>query len=237
LGRSDSATVTVTITGRNDVERLVESFEEPLAPSQRTSSFATTVASYEETDGEKGRYQPTDGAMMARLEARGSPAADLERFLGLAPGSLPRDIDGSSPAFGSAIKLKASVAAGDEVSFDWMFDARDAVNAPADGFADNDYAVVFINDGTGPRLFKLADIRDVGDRGASGWQTSVFEAPAAGELAIGFGVINDRSAEPIAGNSFLLVDNLRINRDLDEGYRSVTSEHEGGLATLAQQTS
>lgn len=235
-GRSASATVTVTVTGRNDIERLVDSFETPLSPANRTSTFATTTSAYQETDGERGSFQPTDGAAMARLEARGSPIAELERFLGLTPGALPKDSDGSSPAFGSALKVRTTVAAGDEVSFDWMFDGRDAVTQPADGFADNDYAVVVINDATGTKLFKLADMRAVGDHGATGWQTSMFEAERAGDLVIGFGVINDRSPEPLAENSFLLVDNLSLNRDLDEGYRSVASEHDGGVSTLTQAT-
>ena len=237
FGRSDTTTVTVTINGRNDVERLIESFESPLTSAARSSSFAATTTVYQETDGAGGSYLPTDGAEMARLEARGSTASDLAKFLGLDGGTLPKDIDGSSPAFGSAIKVKTTVAAGDEISFDWMFDARDAVHHPADGYADNDYVVVVINDAAGTNLFKLTDVRTVGDHGASGWQTSVYTAPAAGDLVIGFGVVNDRSPEPIAENSFLLVDNLRVNRDLDEGYRSVANEHDGGLTTLVHQTS
>lgn len=175
---------------------------------------------------------------MAVLQARGHPARDLEQFLGLPAGTLPRDSDGSFPAAGSALKLTADVQAGDEVSFDWMFDARDAVFSPADGNADNDYAFATVSDGTTTRLFSLADVRSVGDHGASGWRSSVFTASAAGPLVIGFGVVNDRSTDfsgPEAENSFLLVDNVRVNRAFDDGYQVVSSQGQGAFETLAHQ--
>ncbi|MFZ1416019.1 MAG: Ig-like domain-containing protein [Defluviicoccus sp.] len=242
-GLSDSAEVRVTIAGRNDIERVVESFETDPLPD-KTGFFVNAAGVYQETDGDRGLYVPTDpvggGGRMAVLEARGHPASALEQFLGLPAGTLPRDSDGSFPAAGSALKLTADVQAGDEVSFDWMFDARDAVFAPTAGQADNDYAFATINDGTTTRLFSLADVRAVGDHGASDWRSSIFTASAAGPLVIGFGVVNDRITEfsgPEAENSFLLVDNVRVNRAFDEGYQVVSSQGQGAFETLAHQPS
>jgi hypothetical protein len=175
---------------------------------------------------------------MAQMEARGSTAASIASFFGLAPGTLPRDIDDSAPAFGSAIRLRAAVQAGDEISFDWMFDARDFTAVPPDGFADNDYAVVAIADGTATHLFKLSDVRQAGDQGASGWRSSVYTAASAGTLVIGFGAINDRTPSPVEQNSFLLVDNVRLNREFDDGYQIVQTQTQGQavLETLAPVT-
>jgi hypothetical protein len=234
------ATVTVTITGRSDIERLVESFEGAFHPFDRTSTFASFVDSYQEPDGGRETFRPTDPASgpgkMAQLEARGSLTSQIEQFFGLAPGSLPRDSDDSVPAFGSALRVRTEVQPGDEISFDWMFDARDYTAAPPDGFADNDYAVVAITEGASTQLFKLSDVRQVGDQGASGWRSSVYTAASAGTLVIGFGVLNDRTPSPIAENSFLLVDNVRVNREFDDSYQVVQSQGQGALDTLVQVT-
>jgi VCBS repeat-containing protein len=241
LGLSDSGEVRITLFGRNDIERVLESFESDPLP-EKTGFFVNAADAYQETDGNRGLYVPTDpaggGGQMAVLEARGHPSNMLEQFLGLPAGTLPRDSDGSFPAAGSALKLTAQVQAGDEVSFDWMFDARDAVLSPTDGNADNDYAFASINDGATTRLFTLADVRAVGDHGASDWRSSVFTASSAGPLVIGFGVVNDRSTDfsgPDAENSFLLVDNVRVNRAFDEGYQVVSSQGQGAFETLAHQ--
>ncbi|HRW61628.1 MAG TPA: hypothetical protein P5340_13370, partial [Defluviicoccus sp.] len=90
------------------------------------------------------------------------------------------------------------------------------------------------------RLFSLADVRGVGDHGASDWRSSVFTDSATGQLVIGFGVVNDRSTDfsgPDAENSFLLVDNVRVNRTFDEGYQVVSSQGQGAFETLAHQPS
>jgi hypothetical protein len=226
----------VTVRGNSGVERLVESFESPLHPADRTSSFVQLVSGYQESDGSQQAYRPTDpegSGSMARLEARGSTASAMESFLGLSAGTLPRDIDGSSPAFGSALKVRATVQAGDKLSFDWLFDAKDFVNDPPDGRADNDFAVVSIDDGQNSRLFRLSDVREVGDQGASGWRAAVFTADKPGDLVIGIGVVNDRTPVPISENSFLLVDNVRINRDFDDGYQVVSTQGGGAFETLS----
>ena len=232
-GGSDEASVTITVTGRPDAERLVDSFEVPFPIANRTGASATTVAQYQETDGARGLYVPTDGSSMARLEASGTTAAQTEVFLGQPAGTLPKDSDGSFPAQGSAAKLTVSVQAGDEISFDWMFDARDFVFKPADSKADNDFAVFSVTgDGT-PHLFLLSDVRHTGDQGASGWRTSVYTASASGDLTIGFACVNDRiQGSPVTENSMLLIDNVRLNRAFGPGYQLVDSQDDGHFETL-----
>jgi VCBS repeat-containing protein len=240
-GGFDSANVTVNIAGRADVERIVESFEGAFDVTDRTTSFVGFVSEHRETDGGRTLFLPTDLATMARLEARGSTSLGVTDFLGLLPGALPGDSDGSAASFGSALRVRARLQAGDELSFDWMFDARDFTTAPADGFADNDFAdndfaFVTIADGSTVRLFKLTDVRAVGDQGASGWRSSIFTAATTGDYVIGVGVVNDRSPIPIAENSFLLVDNIRVNREFDEGYQVIQNHGQGTLETLAPIT-
>jgi VCBS repeat-containing protein len=238
-GGTDTATANVRIFGLNDLETLVESFERDLLPAERTSGFAQSVTGYQETDGEEGAFSPTDGSRMAQLEARGSTVPALESFLGLEPGGLPKDSDGSFPAFGSAIRLSVDVEAGDRVGFDWMFDARDFVTNPPDGLSDNDFALLTVRGSNGTEVFKLTDVRDVGDQGASGFRTSVFTASEAETLVLSIGVINYRGGEisgPEAQNSFLLVDNFRINGEISDGYQVVDSQAGGALETLAPPT-
>ena len=158
----------------------------------------------------------------------------LESFLGIPDRSLPKDsVDNTFAANGSAFKLKVSVQAGDEISFDWMFDARDFVNSPPDGKADNDFAVFTVAGGAGPELFKLSDIRQTGDQSATGWRSSIYKASAAADLTIGFQVVNDRIADsPREQNSFLLVDNVRLNRDFGHGYQLVDHQADGRFETV-----
>ena len=236
-GAFDEGSVSVEIAGRSDTERLIDSFEAPFTAANRSSSVVTTVGQYQETAG-ASPYRPTDGQFMARLEAFGTSSqkigsqtvSALEGFLGIPDRSLPRDPgDNSLPANGSAFRLKLNVQAGDEISFDWMFDARDTVSAPP---ADNDYAVLTVVGGAGAELFKLSDVRQTGDHGASGWRSSIYTASTAGELTIGFGAVNDRVADASGQGSVLLVDNVRFNRDFDHGYQIVDHQADGRFETV-----
>ncbi|MFO1152087.1 MAG: Ig-like domain-containing protein [Rhodospirillales bacterium] len=245
-GATSRATATVTVYGRNNLERIAESFEQPMSwlpppngDAERSTTLVQTAASYGELDGHHGSYVPTDGSQMAVLEARGTSSSNLESFLGLATGSLARDyadIDGSRPSTGSAIKVHINVQAGDEISFDWMFDARDRVTAPGDGNQDNDFALLTVTDASGIHSYKLSDVRQTGDGGASGWHTSIFTAQSAGTVTVGLASVNDRASEvgglPGTENSVLLADNFRLNRDFDESYQLVRLETDGRLETL-----
>ncbi|MFO1145103.1 MAG: hypothetical protein U1E33_00420 [Rhodospirillales bacterium] len=96
-----------------------------------------------------------------------------------------------------------------------------------------------ITDGTVARVFTLADARST--TGASdGWRTSVFDVgsafalPRDGSLSltVGFAVLNDASPER---PSFLLVDNLRLNRALGSSYEALHSAADGSLTTFRER--
>ena len=156
---------------------------------------------------------------LARLEANGATAAQLNTYLGLPAGTIPKDpVDNTFPSNGSAIKLTVNVQAGDQISFDWMFDARDFTSAPPTATATTTSRLFTVTGGSSPELFRLADVRSTGDLGATGWRSSIYTSPVTGQLTIGMAAINDR----IAGeNSFLLVDNVqhqpRLRRGLSGG--------------------
>jgi VCBS repeat-containing protein len=245
-GATSRGTTTIAIYGRNNFEQIVESLEPPMSwlpppngDAERSTTLVQALDSFHELDGHRGVYAPTDGAQMGFLEARGTLPSNLESFLGLAAGSLARDftdIDGTRPFSGSAIKVHMNVQAGDEVSFDWMFDARDRVFNPGDGNQDNDFALMTVTDASGIHSYKLSDVRQVGDGGASGWHSSVYTAQSAGSLTIGLASVNDRSGEigslSATENSVLLADNFRLNRDFDESYQLTRLEADGRLETF-----
>lgn len=209
--------------------RLIAGFESALKPDER-SGQATTARQFVEPDGCRGVYSPTEGESMAVLHARGEMRPKLEAFLGLekamgAVTALPVDADGTFPAFGAATRLKVAVSGGDHISFDWMFDAGDVL-------PDNDFAVFTVAGSGGSEVFKLADVRATGDAGATGWRTSVYTADEAGELTIGFAVVNDRITGGDVRDSRLLVDNVWLNRETAGGYQLADLAEPGDLATV-----
>lgn len=215
-----------------DGEQVLTSFEAGFGLNDRIGLVSTANA-FHEPDGARGLYTPTDGESMAVLRAYGTNRPALEAFLNLHPDSgnvsaLLVDVDGSASNTGAATRLSLSVAAGDHISFDWMFDAGDQL-------PDNDYAFFSVADEGVSQVFKLSDVRQTGAAGASGWQTSIYTAAETGELTLGFAVINDRLGGFSADdhNSRLLVDNVRLNRDFGDGYQLVDLPAPGALETLA----
>ncbi|MBL8658671.1 MAG: FecR domain-containing protein [Rhodospirillales bacterium] len=212
---------------------LIAGFDERVAYGESTGMI-DFVQRYDEPDGARGSFTATDGEAMAVLHAHGASRYGIEQFLGLQPqpGSpiaLPFDIDGTAPAFGAATRVTLAVAAGDRISFDWLFDAGDS--AP-----DNDFAVFTVAGAAGSTVFKLCDVRTTGDAGASGWHTSVYTAAGNGEVTVGFAVLNDRVGGYATDteNSRLLVDNVRLNRDFTDGFQTVDLLEPGALATLPE---
>ena len=234
-GGTDVATVTVTVNGVDEgggAGELVESFEATIDPAS-TRGAVSTAFDYDEPDGAEGSFSPTDGNTMAVMTASGPSSLVIGSFLDLSD-PLPKDFgDSSDPRDGSALKLTVDVEAGDQISFDWMFDANDVVQAPLGDFAlpgFNDFAV-FSADG---EWFNLSDVRQVYDEsgayGASGWRSSIYSAQSDGPLTIGFAVVND---DTTSADSHLLVDNIRINRDFDpDSYSVVRSDPSGLLDTV-----
>lgn len=217
---------------RGSEPRLLCGFETDL-DADALCGEAAVAGGMVEPDGSRSVYTPTEGESMAVLHARGEMRPKLEAFLGLekAPGAvtaLPVDADGSIPGFGAATRLTVAVAEGDRISFDWMFDAGDFL-------PDNDFAVFTVAGASGgSQVFKLADVRATGDAGATGWRTSLYTAAEAGELTVGFAVVNDwrtgYAGDP--ENSRLLVDNVWLNRETAGGYQLADLADPGALATL-----
>jgi VCBS repeat-containing protein len=251
-GGTATATVTVTIEGRNEAStpqgELIASFEETgtetgtLPPEwdrikPLTSEPVSVISDYTETDGARGAFAPTDGSQMVELEAFGSfanPVTPVADFLGVPRTSLPRDSDGSDAQDGSAMKTTILVQAGDEISFDWMFDGRDLLGTGNQAF--NDFAVLTVAGDGGSQVFKLADVRSTDGPGASGWRTSTFLASADSELTIGFAVMNDEASHgpEDVRNSRLLVDNVRVNRELGDDYQVLEGQPGDNFRTWVQ---
>lgn len=244
-GGSSTTTVSVRIVGQEEplapLGQIISSFEnvppEAWDPEwDRIKPFGSNpvsiVTEYAETDGAEGRFNPTGGNQMVVLEAFGASRKSVAEFLGVS--SLPLDSDGTRATDGSAMKTIISVSAGDEISFDWMFDARD--QSVGGGEVLNDYAVLTVSSPGGQEVFKLADVRSTGDHGATGWRTSTYLATADGELTIGFAVMNDAIAHGLGDprNSKLLVDNVRLNREFGGGYQRVDGEPGDTFQTWVQ---
>ena len=136
---------------------------------------------------------------------------------------LPRDPGDNLPANGSAFKLKLNVQAGDEISFDWMFDATVTRRPPTTTPSSPSLEAPV------PSCSSYRT-RQTGDHGASGWRSSIYTASTTGELTIGFGAVNDRVAD---ASSVLLVDNVRFNRDFDQGYQSSIIRRMAGSRPLS----
>ncbi|QMU60364.1 MAG: hypothetical protein GKR92_01100 [Gammaproteobacteria bacterium] len=144
---------------------------------------------------------PTEGASIAQLLASGATDAQVEAELGLAAGSLDVLSPGNATD-GSSMQTAIAVQEGDVITFDWNF--YNAENAGDIGNGFNDFAIVNIN-GTPQGLSQSSNI---GNPGATGWQTFTFTATEDGVLDLGFAVMNTRDQ---AVDSSLLVDNLEIN--------------------------
>ncbi|RUT00222.1 hypothetical protein DSM106972_076700 [Dulcicalothrix desertica PCC 7102] len=117
---------------------------------------------------------------------------DLEGFLGLASGAL--NTINTAPTFGSAIKQTISVAAGDTLKFDWLFDADDYLPY-------NDFSFYSISSAAN----LLADVALVGNYGQTSDQTT-YTFANAGTYTIGFGVMN--SLDNALSGTRLTVDNV-----------------------------
>ncbi|MFH2011127.1 MAG: retention module-containing protein [Pseudomonadota bacterium] len=129
---------------------------------------------------------------------------------------------------GSGMYTTLEVSSGDVITFNWSFDADDYLNF-------NDFGFVVI-DGVAT---KLADISQVGDYNATGWETFTYVATEDGPLQIGFGAMN--TGDTLLP-SHLLIDKLAVNGEVVQSFESgdlsgwnstgsvtvVTSHDEGG---------
>ncbi len=233
-GAETIGSVGVDIQGRRGLELIVESFEGGVFSFERIGSVQT-VAQYQEPDGARGFYSPTDGDAMALVESFGANFVLIEDILGLPRFSFPRDpVDDSFPTTGQGVRVKIDdLQAGDEISFDWVFDAQDHAMDPPDGRQDNDVFLIYVSDGEAQGIHTLSDVRAVGDLGATDWMTTRLRIEEAGDRTLAFLALGDSGGSTEVSN--LLLDNIRINRDLSSGYQVVDSQADGVLETLAAQ--
>ena len=143
----------------------------------------------------------TDGNSFAQLLSNGATDGQIEAELGLNSGALDALSPGNATD-GSSMQTAIAVKAGDVVTFDWNFYNAENANDIGNGF--NDFVVLNLN-GT-PQV--LAQSSDLGNPGATGWQTFTFTATQDGVLDVGFAMMNTRDT---AVDSSLLVDNFQIN--------------------------
>ena len=150
---------------------------------------------------------PTEGLQQALITTgEGSvPAAELEAFLGLAPGALSGFGNGAVTE-GSAIRTETPIFLnpGDVLSVDFDF----VTNEINTGLNFNDFAVVSFG-----RLEELADRLDplfasaTRFLGETGFQTLSFPANEGGNFFLGFGVFD---VDDTIVDSGLLIDNITI---------------------------
>jgi hypothetical protein len=89
--------------------------------------------------------------------SEGTPATELDYFLGVQPGTLAA-LSSMSIAHGSAVQRTFTAEAGDVVMFEWNFltDSRSPDYADYDQQADDDFAFVRVTPGA---ITKLADTK------------------------------------------------------------------------------
>jgi Tol biopolymer transport system component len=114
-----------------------------------------------------------------------------------------------APTDGSALKTTLQLNAGDVVTFDWNFTTDDYLPY-------KDFAFATVNGAA----FLLSDIQSTGSYGTTGWQTFSYAAPTSGSYTIGQGIMNDKDQ---AFNSYLAVDNVRVNGGSVQSFENVFS--------------
>ena len=197
--------MTIAIAGRSDNERLIDSFETPFSAANRTSSVVTTVGQYQETV----MASPRIGRPMVSSwrDSRRSARPRRRSVRKLYPRSRASSAYPTVPAERSGRQLTPSQRLGLQAEAERPGRGRDFVRLDVrrprhrgTPPADNDYAVFTVVGGAGPELFKLSDVRQTGDHGASGWRSSIYTASTTGELTIGFGS-RQRSCRRCAGSA------------------------------------
>ncbi len=166
------------------------------------------------------------------------PMVTLAEFFGEgSPSHFPR-----SSIEVSAIRAPLALSAGDELSFDFFFDAGDTV--PKSDFEPvprNDSAVAMVRNTSLPvssqSFYSLSSIEAIAhesstrDIGASGWRTVVYKVAATGTYTIGFASVDDRIA---ADPSALYIDNVRINRQFGADWVAIGGTEDGAWRTVVQ---
>lgn len=165
---------------------------------------------------------PTEGSFQALVattpgeenftfsEKAAVPALNLEKFLGLEPGSL-NALGNGNAVEGSAIKKTFTANAGDFLSFDFNFLTDEETPNPVN----NDFSFFTIAFKDSPALaFELADTASPTFKDSStpflsetGFQTFSKLIETAGKYVVGFGVVDVFDKFFSSG---LLVDNIKL---------------------------
>ncbi len=141
-----------------------------------------------------------NGTSMAVLNSSyGIPVAQLDSFIGAAPGMIEGIVPGAFS--GSLIYQDVVVAAGESVSLYWAFVTTDCCEF-------NDTAFVVALDPSSPGGSTLAAVSSgapyvVGALGATGWHEAVFSPDESGTYRLVIGVAN---VVDDAGETFLFLD-------------------------------
>ena len=224
-GGSDTATVSITVTGEGGPTVLAD-FETGALPGLARGSVAIV-------DGaQSGGFQaePVSGAAMLKLGSGGVSLASIQNFLGLGSTFALRDpVDNSLAVQGSAFTLDATLRAGDTVSFHWWFDNAELVTATAAGF--NDFALFR----AGNDVFRFVDGRmqhaltgQLAGHLEAFW--TQWTAPESGNVALQWAVFDDNLPFRPAT---LLIDLVQVNAPVPDGYSIVAESADGALATFA----
>ncbi|MEM7066924.1 MAG: filamentous hemagglutinin N-terminal domain-containing protein [Cyanobacteria bacterium P01_B01_bin.77] len=195
----------ITITGPDTTLSLFRNWESVGEVLLETSQFGSGP-------------NPVPAQIVLNSETNTVSQAELETFLGLAPGSL--DGLGSGNAVnGVGVSTNFTAQAGDTVSFDWNFVTRELGNFTPD----NDFAVVVLSgipsvivdtgfpDGSSsgltssPENFDNFNFFFSGNEFGSGPESFSTVIPADGTYTLGIGLINEADAFT---QSLLLVDNV-----------------------------
>jgi hypothetical protein len=145
-------------------------------------------------------FGPTEGNLLAKLEAGAEPGVLTEAFLGLPNGAL-NPLSTDQVTGGSALKRTIDATAGETIAFDYNFIGNDSVPF-------NDFSFFsIVPEGQTGSAHLLTNVAMTGDNTSSGWLTQMFTFATAGTYDLGIGVFNARDN---LFDSSLLVDNLRV---------------------------
>jgi hypothetical protein len=139
-----------------------------------------------------------------------SPANGLEAALGLPQGAM-----GVDAYEGSGAQQSFTVAAGDEISFDWRLLSRNNGTASTEP----DTAWLIWTEGSVSHLIKLGDIGSLAmQTGAAGWLDSgvlhhSFTSSFSGQVTVGFGVADIGS---FGNTSLLAIQNVSLTAAVPE---------------------
>ena len=137
---------------------------------------------------------PQQGASMLKIAPLTASAGDLTQFLGIDRIALDQFTSPKFATTGSGIRF--NLAAGDVLSYDWYF-------ASVDYIPWYDASFYVVSDGT------PVDLARVGSADVNQWKSSQYVA--ASSSSYGIGVVN---VQDQAYNSYVLIDNLKINGQL-----------------------